>query len=318
MIIDDVKINVKAGNGGDGAVAFNKNLMSLGPVGGNGGNAGSIFFESTADITALNQFKFKKFIKTENGEKGRGQSRNGNNSEDITLKVPVGTVIHNLTTDTRLEILNLGQKIMIAKGGRGGRGNYSFRSARNTTPKEFENGTAGESFELRLELKLVADIGLIGLPNAGKSSLLNELTNSKSKVADYPFTTLEPNLGVYFELILADIPGLIEGAATGKGLGIKFLKHIERTRILFHLISADSSDVIKDYWIIRRELEDYNKFLLKKKEFVFLSKADNVSEKEAKDKLQQLKKINPDTRLLSIVNPETIESVQKILGQIKK
>ncbi len=317
MIVDDVKIKVVSGDGGDGAVAFNKNLMSLGPVGGNGGNAGSIFVEGVADITALNQFRFKKLIKTKNGEKGQAQFRNGNNSEDITFKVPVGTVIHNLTTGKDFEILNIGQKILIAKGGRGGRGNYTFRSSTNTTPKEFEKGSLGQSFELRLELKLVADIGLIGLPNAGKSSLLNELTNSKSKVADYPFTTLEPSLGAYFELIIADIPGLIEGAAAGKGLGIKFLRHVERTKILFHLISADSPDPAKDYQTIRQELGDYSKILLEKKEYVFLSKCDNVSEKEVETKLKQLKKINPETYPLSIIQPETLDSVKQILNQIK-
>ncbi len=317
MIVDDVKIKVVSGNGGDGAVAFNKNLMSLGPVGGNGGNAGSVFVEGLSDITALNQFRFKKLIKTENGEKGQAQFRNGNNSEDVVFKVPVGTVIHNLTTNKDIEILDIGQKVLIARGGRGGKGNYKFRSSTNTTPKEFERGGPGQSFELRLELKLVADIGLIGLPNAGKSSLLNELTSSKSKVADYPFTTLEPSLGAYFELILADIPGLIEGAASGKGLGIKFLRHVERTKILFHLISADSPDPAKDYQTIRQELNQYNKVLLEKKEFVFLSKYDNVSEKEAVIKLKQLKKINPETHLLSIIQPETLKNVKEILNRIK-
>lgn len=317
MIVDDVKIKVIAGNGGDGAVAFNKNLMSLGPVGGNGGNAGSVFVEGLADITALNQFRFKKLIKTENGEKGQGQFRNGNNSDDIVFKVPVGTVIHNLTTGKDIEILNIGPKTLIAKGGHGGKGNYKFRSSTNTTPKEFEKGSLGQSFEIRLELKLVADIGLIGLPNAGKSSLLNELTSSKSKVADYPFTTLEPSLGAYFELILADIPGLIEGAASGKGLGIKFLRHVERTKTLFHLISADSPDPVKDYQTIRQELSQYNKTLLEKKEFVFLSKCDNVSEKEVGTKLKQLKKVNLEVYPLSIIKPETLKEVKKILNQIK-
>ncbi|HCI05638.1 TPA: GTPase ObgE [Patescibacteria group bacterium] len=317
MIVDDVKIKVIAGSGGDGAVAFNKNLMEQGPVGGTGGNAGSIFAEGILDIASLNQFRFKKLIKTENGEKGQGQSRNGNSSEDVILKLPIGTVIHNLTTGKDFEVLRLGEKILIVRGGRGGRGNYSFRSSTNTTPKEFEKGSPGQSFDIRFELKLVADIGLIGLPNAGKSSLLNELTNSKSKVADYPFTTLEPSLGVYFELVLADIPGLIEGAAQGKGLGIKFLRHVERTKILFHLIDADSKNVAKDYQTIRQELGEYNKTLLDKKEYVFLSKCDNFSEKEIEAKLKLLKKINPDTYPLSIIQPETLKKVTEILNLIK-
>ena len=296
MIVDDIKIKIKAGNGG---------------------NAGSIFVEGIVDITALNQFRFKKLIKTENGEMGHGQSRNGNDSDDVTLKVPVGTVIHNLTTSKDVEILNLNERILIARGGRGGKGNYNFRSPTNTTPKEFEKGTLGQAFDLHLELKLVADIGLIGLPNAGKSSLLNELTNAKSRVADYPFTTLEPNLGVYYELILADIPGLIEGAASGKGLGIKFLRHVERTKILFHLIAADSINPAKDYKTIRQELEKYNPSLLEKKEYVFLSKCDSVTEKDIREKIKQLKGINPDAHPLSIIHPETLQKVKEILNQIK-
>jgi len=311
MIVDDIKIKIKAGNGGDGAVAFNKNLMSLGPVGGNGGNAGSIFVEGIVDITALNQFRFKKLIKTENGEMGHGQSRNGNDSDDVTLKVPVGTVIHNLTTSKDVEILNLNERILIARGGRGGKGNYNFRSPTNTTPKEFEKGTLGQAFDLHLELKLVADIGLIGLPNAGKSSLLNELTNAKSRVADYPFTTLEPNLGVYYELILADIPGLIEGAASGKGLGIKFLRHVERTKILFHLIAADSINPAKDYKTIRQELEKYNPELLNKKEIILLTKSDLLDKKDLENKLKLMKKFKKEIFPISIHDWDSISKLKE-------
>lgn len=317
MIIDDITIKISAGSGGDGAVAFNKNLMTLGPVGGNGGNAGSIFAEGVADLTALNQFRYKKELKTENGENGQPQSRNGNNSSDLTLKFPVGTVIQNLTNGKTEEILKVGQKVLLAKGGRGGRGNYLFRSSTNITPKQFEPGKPGENFEIHLELKLVADIGLIGLPNAGKSSLLNELTSAKSKVADYPFTTLEPHLGDYYGVIIADIPGLIEGAADGKGLGIKFLKHVERTKILFHLIDANSPDLENDYQTIREELEKYNPKLLEKKEYVFLSKCDNFSEKEIKEKIKLLKKQNKNCSPLSIIQPETLENIKKILNEIK-
>ena len=176
-----------------------------------------------------------------------------------------------------MKLLKSDSAKLIAKGGKGGKGNWFFRSSINTSPKQFEEGKPGEYFELRLELKMIADVGFIGLPNVGKSSLLNELTKANAKVANYPFTTLEPNLGVYYDLILADIPGLIEGASTGKGLGIKFLRHIERTKVLFHFVSADSADPIKDYKTVRTELEAYNKLLLEKPEYIFLSKSDVVT-----------------------------------------
>ena len=212
MLIDDVKIRVAAGSGGNGAVAFNKSKMALGPAGASGGNGGSVYILGVSDLSALNQFRFKKEIKAQDGEDGNPQFRDGNDANDLVLSVPVGTVVHNLNTGEDLDIAKIGQKVLIARGGRGGRGNFHFRSSINTTPKEFEYGRQGELLEIRFELKLIADVGFIGIPNVGKSSLLNELTNAKSKVANYPFTTLEPNLGVYYDLILADIPGLIEGA----------------------------------------------------------------------------------------------------------
>ena len=234
MLIDDVTIKVKAGAGGRGAVAFNNNLMSLGPAGGSGGNGGKIYFEGVSDLNALGQFRYKKEIRSENGENGKGQFRDGADGKDLILKVPVGTV-YKIGRQT-IEVLKIGQRILVASGGHGGKGNFQFRSPKLTTPKRFQEGLPVEEFILRLELKLIAVVGLIGLPNAGKSSLLNELTEAKSKVANYAFTTLEPSLGVYYNLILADIPGLIEGASTGKGLGDKFLKHVERAKRLFHLI----------------------------------------------------------------------------------
>ncbi len=318
MLIDDIKIKVKAGDGGTGKVAFNKNLMSLGPAGGTGGRGGSVYFEGDSNLSLLNQFRFKKELKAENGKNGKGQFCDGPDGADLIVKIPVGTVIHNLTTATDIEIVKIGERVMVAKGGRGGRGNFHFRSSTNTTPKQFEVGKPGEDFEFRLELKLIADLGFIGYPNVGKSSLLNELTRAQSKVANYPFTTLEPNLGVYYELVLADLPGLIEGASGGKGLGIRFLKHVERTKVLFHLVSAESEDMAKDYKIIRKELGEYNKELLKKPEFLFLSKSDTLDKKTLTAKLKELKKLNKNVLPISIHDWDSLEKVKKILNQITK
>ncbi|MDE2000991.1 MAG: GTPase ObgE [Patescibacteria group bacterium] len=316
MLIDDVTIEIHAGDGGRGAVAFDKNKMALGPAGGTGGDGGDIFFEGVSDLSALHQFRHRKLMAAKRGEDGRGQFVDGKTAEDLTLKIPVGTVIHNLDTGTDTEITRIGERILAAKGGHGGKGNYLFRSSKNTSPKRFQFGLPGEKWNVRLELKLIADIGLIGLPNAGKSSLLNELTGAKSKVANYPFTTLEPSLGVFYDLILADIPGLIEGASAGRGLGVKFLRHVERTRILFHLVSAESENPADDYKTIRAELGSYNKAMLKKKEYLFLSKSDVIDAPTLKKKLAQLKKLNPSAAPLSIYDPDAIEHVRKILQTI--
>lgn len=318
MLIDDVKIKAFAGDGGKGGVAFNKNLMSLGPAGGSGGKGGSIYAEGVSDLSALNQFRYKKEFKAENGQEGRSQFRDGHDGKNLILKIPVGTVIHNLTVNKLgVEIAKIGERVLLVQGGNGGKGNFLFRSSRNTSPVRFQPGLPGEKFEFQMELKLIADVGFIGFPNVGKSSLLNELTNAQSKVANYPFTTLEPNLGVYYELILADIPGLIEGSSSGKGLGIKFLRHIERTKILFHFISAESAKPAQDYKIIRKELGSYNKELLKKPEYLFLSKSDAISPAEIKKKLMALKKINPKVIAISIYDLESIKKIQKILNKIK-
>ncbi len=318
MLIDDVTIEIMAGNGGKGAVAFDKNLGAKGPAGAHGGNGGNVYAEGVSDLSALNQFRFKKELRAENGEDGRSQFRDGVTGKDLIFKVPVGTVLHNLTSETEVEITKTGERVLVAKSGHGGKGNFHFRSPTNTSPTEFQEGTPGERFTIRLELKMIADVGFIGLPNAGKSSLLNELTNAKAKVANYQFTTLEPNLGTYYELILADIPGLIEGASGGKGLGIKFLRHIERTKTLFHLISAESENPAKDYKTIRNELKNYSAPLLKKKEYVFLTKTDMVDEKEMKKKIASLKKMKLFPTPISIYDETSLEKVKKILNEIQK
>lgn len=314
MLIDDVKIKVVAGKGGKGNVSFNKNLMSLGPVGGTGGKGGSVCVEGISDLSGLNKFRFKKEFKAKNGQDGRGQFRDGSDGEDLVLAIPVGTVIHNLDTGVDAEVTKIGERQVIAQGGKGGRGNFHFRSSTNTSPKQFEYGQEGESFEIRFELKLIADVGFVGLPNVGKSSLLNELTNAKTKVANYPFTTLEPNLGVYYDLILADIPGLIEGASKGKGLGIKFLRHVERTKIFFHFITADSSDPVSDYETVRSELGIYNKTLLEKPEHIFISKKDLVSQEAVSDITDKFRKLGKETMPVSIFDWDSVEAVKKILN----
>ncbi len=316
MFIDDIKIRVTAGTGGRGAVAFNRNLMSLGPAGGKGGKGGSIFVEGISDLNALSKFRFKKEFKTKNGQDGRPQFCDGGNADDLILKVPVGTVVHNLETGESMEITKIGETALLVRGGAGGNGNFHFRSSTNTTPREFEYGKAGESLEIRFELKLMADVGFIGLPNVGKSSLLNELTNAKSRVANYPFTTLEPNLGVYYDLILADLPGLIEGASLGKGFGIKFLRHVERTKTLFHFVAADSLNPVSDYKTVRSELGAYNKNLLKKPEYVFLSKKDVVSKVVANEALEKLKEFNKNIIQISIFDQDSVGLVRKILASL--
>lgn len=316
MIVDDITIKVKAGDGGKGIVAFNKTKMSLGPAGGKGGKGGSVYIEGVSDLTALNKFRFRKEVKAEKGQDGRSQLHDGGSGEDLTLTVPVGTIAHNLTTGKSVEITKIGQKIPVASGGKGGKGNFNFRSSTNTSPQEFECGDPGESFEIRFELKMIADVGFVGLPNVGKSSLLNEVTKAKSKVANYPFTTLEPNLGVYYDLILADIPGLIEGASKGKGLGIKFLRHIERTKVIFHFVAADSADPVSDYKTVRGELGAYNKLLLEKPEYIFISKKDAVPEDIIGEAAEKLQKFNKNITPISIIDLDSIELVKRILNDL--
>jgi len=318
MLLDDIQIKIQSGKGGDGIVAFNKSKMALGPTGGNGGNGGNIIFEGVSDLSALNRLRNKKVFKAEDGKQGRRQLNDGTNAPDTIIKIPIGTVIHNLANGTKNEITKINEQITSARGGWGGKGNWYFRGSKNTSPKESETGFPGQNFDIRLELKMIANVGLVGLPNVGKSSILNELTRANSKVANYHFTTLAPHLGAYYGLILADIPGLIEGASRGKGLGIKFLRHIERTQIIFHLISAESKHPIKDYTSIRKELASFNKELLKKKEYLFLSKSDTIDQSSIKKTLSKLKKKNPNVSTLSIYDPDATERVEKILNKIIK
>ncbi|HEY4487459.1 MAG TPA: GTPase ObgE [Candidatus Paceibacterota bacterium] len=314
MLVDDIILRLEAGHGGNGAVAFNKVRLMQGPTGGDGGRGGNVYFEGVSDINALARYASRKTIRAESGKNGRGQFIDGKNGEDFVIHAPAGTRITNLDTAYTKEIENVGDRILAAGGGVGGRGNFKFRSSINTTPKEAEEGLPGDVANYRLELLLIADVGLIGLPNAGKSSLLNELTAARSRVGSHAFTTLEPHLGSYYGLIIADIPGLIEGASIGKGLGVKFLKHIERTKTLFHLVSAESDDPLRDYKIVRGELEAYNIGLMQKNEQVFLTKCDEISEEDKQTKLAAFKKAGVEATPLSILDQDSVADVRKMLN----
>lgn len=316
MLTDEVKIKVMAGRGGDGLVTFDKSKFALGPTGGRGGNGGDVYLKGVSDIFALNKYKGKREYWAPDGKKGGSNRKDGARGEELILTVPIGTVAQNIDTQKTFDITQVDQTVLIAKGGLGGRGNFYFRSPTNTSPQEAEEGKPGEIFNFRLELRLIADIGLVGFPNAGKSSLLNELTKADVKVADYPFTTLEPNLGTLGKIIIADIPGLIEDAHKGKGLGIKFLKHIERTRVLAHCISLESDNIVKDYKTIRKELANYSPELVKREEIVILTKTDLINPSEIKKKERAIKKINPETYLVSIHDYDSLEILKHKLTSL--
>ena len=318
MLVDTVTIKVTAGHGGKGSVAFNTQKMALGPTGAAGGNGGDVFLEAVADLGALHRFKTSKVFKAQNGEDGRSKYRDGHAGVALILKVPRGTVVRSSLTGKEHELTKIGERLLVAKGGRRGWGNFHFRSSTNTSPKESQPGLPGEYTELALELKLIADIGLIGFPNVGKSSFLNAVTEAQSPVANYAFTTLEPHLGSYYGLILADLPGLIEGASRGKGLGIKFLRHVERTHILFHFIDAGSKDPLTDYKTIRRELGAYNKTLLQKPEYILVSKSDSVSSERLTEIIKKLKGTKREIFPISIYNDAQGDVVKNLLNGIKK
>ncbi len=317
MIIDDVTVDIWAGDGGNGAVSFRREkfVPRGGPDGGNGGDGGNVFLEAINDITALKYFRNRKHIKADRGGHGQGQKKHGKKADDLTIKIPAGTTVEDVNSDRVWEFNEVGDRKRIARGGRGGRGNFEFRSNENKAPKEAEDGEQGQRIRVRFNLKFIADVGLIGLPSAGKSSLLNALTKAESRVGAYPFTTLEPHLGMLGTLILADIPGLIGGAHTGKGLGDRFLKHVEKTKIFLHCIDATSDNVDDDYNTIRGELEAYNKDLLDKREIILLTKSDLVDEKIITEKSKKLSKYG-DVYPVSIINDDQLEKLQTLLTSL--
>lgn len=300
--VDETKIEVQAGKGGDGMVAFRheKYVPNGGPAGGDGGRGGSIYFIADSGLRTLMDFRYRRKFKAQNGENGRIKSQYGRAAEDVYLKVPVGTTVYDFDTGEVIgDLVEKGQKLLVAKGGRGGRGNIHFATSVNTAPEIAENGEPGQDRMLRLELKMLADVGLVGFPSVGKSTLLSVATKAKPKIAAYQFTTLTPNLGMVVladgrDYSMADLPGLIEGASQGVGLGMKFLRHIERTKIILHLVSMDPAngrDPMHDFLVIRKELANYTSDLTRKKELIVASQMDlpGAQEKFAdfKKKLQE-------------------------------
>lgn len=293
--VDELTIHISAGKGGDGVyrMRHEKGKEFAGPSGGDGGKGGSVYAVGSRDLGLLFKYRHEKAFKAQNGEAGKKDSLHGANGEDLVIKFPIGSILTNKKTGVVTQILTENKPVLLLKGGDGGFGNEHFKSAINQSPTKTTPGYPAEEAEFYIELQLVVDVGFIGFPNAGKSSLLNELTNASAKVGSYQFTTLEPNLGAFYGYILADIPGLIEGAAKGKGLGHKFLRHIKRTKMVAHLISLENENVLDAYKTIRAELKAYGKELEEKEEIILLTKTDLVDEatlKKAKRDIATLKK----------------------------
>lgn len=317
MFIDEITLHLKAGRGGDGVVRWRheKGIDSGGPAGGNGGKGGDVYAVAVRDIAVLASYRNVKLFEAGRGEDGFKSTKQGGTGQDIELRFPVGSRIKNLVTGHVIELFEEGEKVLLLKGGRGGLGNAHFKSSTNVSPKQHTDGEEGEEADFYIELLLIVDLGLIGLPNAGKSSLLNTLTSAKSKVGDFPFTTLNPSLGMFYGLIIADIPGLIEGASEGKGLGHKFLRHIERTKALVHCVSSELEDPLESYRVIRKELELYNAETAKKPEVIFLTKTDLISKEEVEKKIDLLKSVNPDILPVSIIDDESVKVAGEFLTQ---
>ena len=319
--LDQVKIYVKAGNGGSGSPSFRREKFVEfgGPDGGDGGKGGSVILISERNLNTLIDYRYQQHFKAERGKDGSGKNKTGKGGEDLYLKVPLGTQVFEEDNKTLIyDFKSQKEEFLVASGGKGGFGNTRFKSSTNRAPKKFTKGGQGEEFWIWLQLKTIADIGIIGLPNAGKSSLLASVTSANPKIANYKFTTINPNLGVASyddkEVTLADIPGLIEGAHTGTGLGIKFLKHIERCKTLLHLIDITEDDLFISYNQVRKELSKYSKDLVKKKEIVVLNKTDLIDEEEKKEKIKKLKnKLKKNIFLMSTMDKKSVSDIKSKL-----
>jgi GTP-binding protein len=316
--VDEVKIHISAGKGGDGVVRWRheKSREFAGASGGNGGKGGDIYVRAIRDIGILIRYKNIKELEAEKGQDGEKDSMHGRDGESLVIDLPVGSIVTNLETREKFNLDQDGLKIKILNGGKGGLGNEYFKGATNQSPEQQTDGKRGESADFYIEVELVADAGFIGLPNAGKSSLLNELTNAHSKVGAYQFTTLEPALGAMHEYILADIPGLIEGASEGRGLGHKFLRHIKRTKVLLHCISLEDEAIVKAYKTIRKELQDYSEELAEKKEIIILTKTDLVDAKKLSAAKKKLEKLNKNILTVTVYDNDSIKQLKDKLIKI--
>lgn len=319
--IDEAKIFLKSGDGGGGCVGFRREKFVEygGPDGGDGGKGGDIVFLAEASLNTLIDFRYKQHFKAQSGEPGKGKNRYGKSGEDLVITVPVGTQIIAEDGYTLIHDMQYAEeRFVIARGGDGGLGNARFKSSVNQAPRRALPGFPGIEMWVWLKLKLISDIGLVGLPNAGKSTFLASCTSARPKIADYPFTTLRPQLGVatvgeYQEIVIADIPGLIEGASEGAGLGDRFLKHIERCKVMIHLIDSSSEDVVADYWTVRQEMSSYSELLEGKKELVVLNKVDLLSEGELLAKKQQLLDNLPHSTLAMCCSGYTGRGVNEVV-----
>ena len=319
--LDQAKIYIKAGNGGSGSSSFRreKYVEFGGPDGGDGGNGGSVILESDRNLNTLVDFRYRQHFKAENGRSGSKKNKTGAGGENLILKVPIGTQIYEEDNNTLIyDLTKNNERFVVATGGEGGLGNTRFKSSTNRAPRKKTSGKQGEEFWIWLQLKVIADAGIIGLPNAGKSSLLSKCTRAKPKIANYPFTTINPNLGVlnlnHKEIILADIPGLIEGSHKGVGLGDKFLRHIERCKVLIHLIDISEKDIIGNYLKIRNELSKYDKKILKKTEIVVFNKSDLIDMNSINEKLKNFKKrIKKSFEVTSLISNKNFGKVKEII-----
>lgn len=328
MFVDKVKIYVKGGDGGNGCVAWRREkfVPKGGPAGGNGGNGGNVILKADSRMKTLYDFKLKRHFKAKRGQHGSGSNKHGKSAEDLIIKVPIGTVVKDAETGEILaDLVNEGEEVVVAKGGKGGKGNAMFKSATNQAPDYAEEGEKGEERWIELELKLIADAGIIGFPNAGKSTLISVLSHAKPKIADYPFTTLSPVLGVLQldygkSIVLADIPGLIEGASQGAGLGHEFLRHIERTKFLIHVIDISDfreRDPIQAFESINKEMKEYNPKLLEKPQIIVGNKIDMLSNKDEINKLkEEFSKRGYKFIPVSLITLEGIEDLKKEINKL--
>lgn len=318
--IDEMNFHAKAGDGGNGVVAWRheKGRDFGGPAGGNGGRGGDVYVRGVRDYGILAKYRNIKVFEARRGQDGAGMSKWGENSEPFVIDVPLGSVITNLSTGQKFEVLKEGELIFLLKGGKGGFGNQYFKGSKNVTPQQSTLGKPGEEADFFLEIQLLVDAGFVGFPNAGKSSLLNELTNASAKVAPYQFTTLEPNLGDLYGYILADIPGLIEGASQGKGLGFKFLRHINRTKLILHCVSLEEEKVTSAYKVVRKELETYSSELAAKPEVIILTKTDLVAPAVLKKRIAEIKKLNKKVYSVSILDEKSLKKLKDDLVKILK